>query len=188
MTTNIPPGGKLLAQVGQTAYVEVHAVVSINRTTTKYYCAVDAWPASPVAQDCERMAEIARLEARLAELRAQKPRNVAILEVAPPQTEVLSEASLACEHCGRTFPKAHGLRVHQASCGKERPQKPIYASEPTVVETMALVPEYPPVQEFAKAHWCCADCDTDVFAADLHEPTLCLKCATKARAAQLEAA
>jgi hypothetical protein len=124
MAADVPPG-QIVAQVGETTYVELHAIVAVKPGYLTYYCSLEDWPASPAAAGREEKLRI------------------------------------PCPHCQRMFLDKRGYSNHVKRC----------VAQPAPTEAVSA----------GAQHWQCAECRTDVFAADLRMPHLCLRCSARMR-------
>jgi hypothetical protein len=166
-----------LGAVGTTTYYRIDAVISTDTGGgIAWVCSPGDWATSPVAA---RAADEQRITTRLAELhdeiaRLEAERARLVLPAPEPKT---LPALAPCPRCGRgDFRHAGARGKHVKTCGgattsTPEPPRVISARHTTII----------PVREETPSDWRCTACNRNVFAPDLIDPTICLKCAKDAR-------
>jgi hypothetical protein len=189
--------GMVLAVTDGASYWRVDWIVEDSGDGwPRYYCNTDEWPATPIGRLATKDARIAELEQRIADLDAQLashavPAAVAAaaagMDAAESKRTGGVAARIPCPICGnRVWPNK--FDAHMAIKHPSEPAAPTAAIEPTElpmpVPTHRPPPRESPVQAppetpppLAFGTWRCRVCESDVFAASKHDPTICLRCA-----------
>ena len=189
-----PLTGAVEAAIDGTDYIRTAGpvIIAVRGAQQVVYCAADAWPASPAAMHADRLAEISRLEARLAELRAE----TATKALSPAKAGNIVE-TIVCELCGQACRGAAGLSIHMVKAHKKGP--PVVTAAPAVepASPAPAAPAAPAPRASTAARleelnaqaqagaYRCPVCGRDTFTESLGQPGMCVACA---KAAQVEKA
>jgi hypothetical protein len=165
----LPDGAALIATVDDARYLRVDWIMREQLGgRPEYYCPAADWETTPAARLAERDAEILALRARVAELE-QSQRNG---EVAKARWDGADHrpAKVPCDVPGcAVLLDPRGLGIHRRKIhGIIGPSSARRAGKSRTVQ--------------ARDGWRCADCDTDAFAQDMHDPARCIRCAKQLRA------
>jgi hypothetical protein len=171
-----PDGAALIATVDDARYLRVDWIMREQLGgRPEYYCPASVWETTPAARLAEKDAEIAALRSRVAELEQQRrgptvPPSIARAATGMPAVTDHRPAKVPCDVPSCTaMLDPRGLGIHKKkmhgiaglTSGRRKG-----ASRPAQ----------------AQDGWRCADCDTDAFAQDLHDPARCIRCAKRLRA------
>lgn len=115
--------GVPLAELDGTTFLllAAPAVLAVRGDEIVYYCAGEAWDASPAARESAARAELASLRARVQELESRPAPALPLALPAAgarrarraPAAGADAPATFACPDCEKTFDTAQGLGAHR---------------------------------------------------------------------------